>query len=115
MNGVDSKTLKIVNIDGAARVPMLAAHKVQAIETFIMSEPSIRRAVPDAKTVCLFAGDFGLEIYANSIGVQEAFLKQNPDIVKKFVRASLRGWKDAFDNPEEAAHTEFEFGRVRYQ
>jgi NitT/TauT family transport system substrate-binding protein len=109
MNGVDSKTLKIVNIDGAARVPMLAARKVQAIETFIMSEPSIRRAIPDAKPVCLFAGDFGLEIYANSIGVQEAFLKQNPDVVKKFVRASLRGWKDALDNPEEAAKIQVQY------
>jgi NitT/TauT family transport system substrate-binding protein len=109
MNGVDSKTLKIVNIDGAARVPMLAAHKVQAIETFVMSEPSIRRAVTDAKTVCLFAGDFGLEIYANSIGVQDAFLKQNPEIVKKFVRASLRGWKDTLDNPEEAAKIQTQY------
>lgn len=64
MKGIDSKTMKVVNIDGAARVPMLAAHKIATIDTFIMSEPSIRRAVPDAKTVCLFAGDFGLEIYS---------------------------------------------------
>ncbi|MDB5515947.1 MAG: hypothetical protein JWQ17_2705 [Tardiphaga sp.] len=109
MNGVDSKTMKVVNIDGAARVPMLAARKVPAIDVFVMSEPSIRRAIPDAKPVCLFAGDFGLEIYSNSIGVQEAFLKQNPDVVKKFVRASLRGWKDAFDNPEEAAKIQVQY------
>jgi len=109
MNGVDSKTMKVVNIDGAARVPMLAARKVSAIDVFVMSDPSIRRAIPDAKPVCLFAGDFGLEIYSNSIGVQEAFLKQNPDVVKKFVRASLRGWKDAFDNPEEAARIQVQY------
>ncbi|MCP3469048.1 ABC transporter substrate-binding protein [Bradyrhizobium sp. CCGUVB1N3] len=109
MNGVDSKTLKVVNIDGAARVPMLAARKVSAIDTFIMSEPSIRRALTDAKPVCLFAGDFGLEIYANSIGVNEAFLKQNPELVRKFVRASLRGWKDTFDNPEEAARIQLQY------
>jgi NitT/TauT family transport system substrate-binding protein len=88
---------------------MLAARKVPAIDVFVMSEPSIRRAIPDAKPVCLFAGDFGLEIYSNSIGVQEAFLKQNPDVVKKFVRASLRGWKDAFDNPEEAAKIQVQY------
>jgi NitT/TauT family transport system substrate-binding protein len=103
MNKVDSKTLKIVNIDPASRVPMLAAGKVPAIEQFLMSEPGIRRAVTNAKPVCLFAGDFGLEIYANSIGVSEDFLTKNPDIVKKFVRAALKGWKDALANPEEAA------------
>ena len=109
MNGIDSKTMKVTNIDPAARVPMLAAGKVPSIDVFIMSEPSIRRAIPNAKPVCLFAGDFGLDIYANSIGVQEEFLKKNPDVVKKFVRASLRGWKYTFENPDEAVRIQLEY------
>ncbi|RKE70449.1 ABC transporter substrate-binding protein [Pseudorhodoplanes sinuspersici] len=109
MNGIDSKTMKVVNIDAPARVPMLAARKVPSIDLFIMSEPAIRRAVPDAKPVCLFAGDLGLEIYANSIGVHEDFLKKNPDVVKKFVRAALRGWKDTFANPQEAAKIQLQY------
>ncbi|HEY1365265.1 MAG TPA: ABC transporter substrate-binding protein [Xanthobacteraceae bacterium] len=109
MNKVDSRTLKVVNIDPASRVPMLAAGKVQSIDLFIMSEPSIRRAVSNAKPVCLFAGDYGLEIYANSIGVTEEFLDKNPEVVKKFVRASLRGWKDALANPEEAARIQLQY------
>lgn len=109
MNGIDSKTMKVVNIDAPARVPMLAARKVPSIDLFIMSEPAIKRAVPDAKPVCLFAGDLGLEIYANSVGVQEDFLKKNPDVVKKFVRAALRGWKDTFANPQEAAKIQLQY------
>jgi NitT/TauT family transport system substrate-binding protein len=109
MHKVDSKTLKIVNIDPAARVPMLATGKVASIDLFIMSEPSIRRAVSNAKPVCLFAGDYGLEIYANAIGVTEEFLTKNPDVVKKFVRAALRGWKDALANPQEAASIQLQY------
>jgi NitT/TauT family transport system substrate-binding protein len=109
MNGVDSKTMKVVNIDAPARVPMLAARKVASIDLFIMSEPAIKRAVPDAKPVCLFAGDLGLEIYANSIGVHEDYLKANPDVVKKFVRAALRGWKDTFADPQEAAKIQLQY------
>jgi NitT/TauT family transport system substrate-binding protein len=109
MNGVDSKTMKVVNIDAPARVPMLAARKVPSIDLFIMSEPAIKRAVPDAKPVCLFAGDLGLEIYANSIGVHEDYLKANPDVVKKFVRAALRGWKDTFADPQEAAKIQLQY------
>ena len=85
----------MVGIDVASRVPMLAAGKVQSIDQFLMSEPAIRRAVTNAKPVCLFAGDYGLEIYANSIGVAEDFLTKNREAVKKFVRAALKGWKDA--------------------
>jgi len=109
MNGIDSKTMKVVNIDAPARVPMLAARKVPSIDLFIMSEPAIKRAVPDAKPVCLFAGDLGLEIYANSIGVREDYLQKNPEVVKKFVRAALRGWKDTFDNPQEAAKIQLQY------
>jgi NitT/TauT family transport system substrate-binding protein len=103
MHGLDSSTLRVVNIDPPARVPMLAARKVQAIDLFVMSEPSIRRAVKDAEPKCMLLGDHGLDIYSNSIGVREEFLKQNPEVVRSFVRAALRGWKDALANPEEAA------------
>jgi NitT/TauT family transport system substrate-binding protein len=109
MNGVDSKTMKIVNIDAPARVPMLASRKVQSIDLFMMSEPSLKRALTDGKPVCLFAGDLGLEIYANSIGVREDFLKKDPEVVKKFVRAALRGWKYTFEHPDEAAQIELQY------
>ena len=109
MNKVDSKTLKIVNIDAASRVPMLAAGKVQSIDQFLMGEPAIRRAVTNAKPVCLLAGDYGLEIYANSIGVSEDFLAKNPEAVKKFTRAALKGWKDALANPEDAAKIQLQY------
>jgi NitT/TauT family transport system substrate-binding protein len=109
MNGVDSKTLKVVNIDGAARVPMLAAHKIASIDQFIMSEPAIRRAVTDAKPKCLFLGDYGLDIYSNSIGTTEEYLTKNPDVVKKFVRAALRGWQYALAHPQEAAQIQLQY------
>ena len=109
MNNVDPSTLKIVNIDGAARVPMLVAKKVPAIDQFLMGEPSIRRAVTDAQPKCLLLGDYGLDIYSNSIGVREDFLKANPEMVRGFVRAALRGWKDAMANPEEAARIQTQY------
>jgi len=109
MNGVDSKTLKVINIDGASRVPMLAARKVASVDQFLMSEPAIRRAVTDAKPVCMFLGDFGLDIYSNSIGTTEDFLTKNPDVVKKFVRAALRGWQYALAHPQEAAQIQLQY------
>lgn len=109
MNNLDPSTLKIVNIDGSARVPMLIAGKVQAIDQFIMGEPSIRRAAAGATPKCLLLADYGLDIYSNSIGVREDFLKANPEAVRGFVRAALRGWKDALANPEEAAKIQVQY------
>ena len=109
MNNLDPSTLKIVNIDGAARVPMLVARKVPAIDQFLMGEPSIRRAAGDAQAKCLLLGDYGLDIYANSIGVKEELLKSNPEMVRGFVRAALRGWQYALANPEEAASIQVKY------
>lgn len=110
MNNLDPGTLKIVNIDGAARVPMLASGKVQAIDQFLMGEPSIRRALAGAATPkCLLLADYGLDIYANSIGVKDDYLKKHPDAVRGFVRAALRGWKDALANPDEAARIQTQY------
>ncbi len=36
-------------------------------------------------------------------GRRESFLKENPEVVKAFVRATLRGYQYAFKNPQEAA------------
>ena len=112
LNGVDPSTLKVVNIDGSARVPMLAAKKVQAIDLFIMSEPAIKRAVQDAEPYCFLLGDHGLDIYSNSIGVRADFIEKSPEVVRGFVRAALRGWKDALANPEEAAQVQLQFLRA---
>ena len=109
MNGLDPSTLRVVNIDAAARVPMLAARKVQSIDLFVMSEPSIRRAVKDAEVKCMLLGDHGLDIYANGIGVKDEFLQKNPAVVRGFVRASLRGWKDALADPAEAARLQVQY------
>jgi NitT/TauT family transport system substrate-binding protein len=40
---------------------------------------------------------------AQGIGVSDQVLKEKPDLVRKFVKAALRGMKDIMDNPDKAA------------
>ncbi len=102
-NGLDPDSLKVENIEPSARVAMLAARKVPAVDFYIMSKPGIERAVKGAKVQSLLLADHGLDLYSNAIGAKESFLKEHPDIMKKFVRAGLRGYQYAFAHPEEAA------------
>ena len=57
----------------------------------------------------MLLADHGLDIYANGIGVKDDFLQKNPEVVRRFVRAALRGWKDALANPEEAAKLQVQY------
>src|SRR3954471_13263766 len=102
-NGLDASSLKVVNLDPSSLVAALASRKIQSIGLFAMSETAIKRAVKDAEVKHMLLADHGLDIYANGIGVKDEFLQKNPEAVRRFVRAALRGWKDALANPEEAA------------
>jgi NitT/TauT family transport system substrate-binding protein len=106
LKGLDPKSIKFTNIAPTARIPMLVAGKVPAIHLFTLSEPGIRKVVSGASVKMFVPGDHGLELYSLGLGVTEEFLQKNPELVRGFVRASMRGWQDAMRNPEEAADIE---------
>src|SRR4029453_19669967 len=48
--------------------------------------------------------DFGLNVLGSSMYVSNAFAEQNPETVKKPLRATAKGYRDAMANPKEAAN-----------
>lgn len=46
--------------------------------------------------------DYGVHFYADTLYTTDSFESQNPDIVLRFLRATLRGWTYAIENPEAA-------------
>ena len=46
--------------------------------------------------------DYGVEFYADAILTTADTIKQNPDVVRRFVNASLQGWNYAYVHPMEA-------------
>ena len=101
--GLKADTVKYTNIDPAARIGMLVAKKIPAIETFAMSMPGVVKAAGGAEAQIFLLANAGLSLYSNGILVREDYLKAEPAKVKAFVKASLQGWKDAIANPKEAA------------
>jgi NitT/TauT family transport system substrate-binding protein len=103
--GLDPRKLKIANIAPPARASALLTRQVPAIEFFVMARPGLEAGAKDAGTELrtFLLGDQGLELYSNGIAVTEDTLARNPEVVKGFVRAGLRGWKFALANPQKAA------------
>ena len=101
--GLDPNTLQMESIEPSARIAMLATRKIPAIDFFIITKPAMERAVKDAKVTTFLFADHGLDLYSNGIGAKESFLKENPETVKAFVRATLKGYQYAFKNKSEAA------------
>ncbi|MBP1739750.1 MAG: hypothetical protein H6Q48_2043, partial [Deltaproteobacteria bacterium] len=73
--------------------------------------PGLEREAKDAILRTFLLGDHGLVLYSNGIGAKEEYLKKNPKVVQAFVKASLRGWKDALSNPEDAADRQLKYSK----
>jgi NitT/TauT family transport system substrate-binding protein len=54
--------------------------------------------------------DYGVDIYADTLFTTEKMLKEKPDMVRKFVAATLQGWNSAIAAPEEAAKITVKYG-----
>ena len=55
--------------------------------------------------------DYGVDLYADTLFTTEAVLRKEPEVVRKFVRATLNGWQYAVDHPQEAANIVLEYDR----
>lgn len=45
--------------------------------------------------------DYGIDFYGDSIFTRNELIANDPELVERFKRASLKGWKYALDNPNE--------------
>ena len=108
---LDPSKLTVADITPAARASALLTKQVPSIEFFAMAKPGLEQAADSVheKLQAYLPADNGLELYSNGIGVTEQYLAKNPDVVRKFVRAALKGWKFALDNPAKAAQDEIKY------
>lgn len=104
--GLDPASIKFTNIDGSARASMLLSGKIPAIETFVFGQVGMERNSKPGELQTFLLADHGLNLYSNGLLAKEAYIKSQPDVVRAFVKASLKGWHDALSNMDEAAALE---------
>ncbi len=46
--------------------------------------------------------DYGIHLYGDVLFAADRLIEENPDLVLRFLRATLRGWQWAIENPQEA-------------
>jgi NitT/TauT family transport system substrate-binding protein len=72
-------------------------------QVFVTSEPFFARK-SGAQVRTLLTSDTGYDPY-RVFDTSTSFLKEHPEVVAKFVRASLRGWRDYLNDPTAANET----------
>lgn len=50
----------------------------------------------------VWVDDYGVCFYADTIVTREALIQENPELVKRFLQATIKGWRYAIENPAHA-------------
>lgn len=100
--GIDVASMEIQNIEPSLREVLLAQGKVDAIPGQVFNSLLELKAkgVNEADIKYFMYKDYGLELYGNSIAASREFLKKNPEAVRGFLRATVKGLKDIAKDPE---------------
>lgn len=102
--GIDMSTIQIQYIDPKLREVLLAQGTVDAIpgQVFNSLLELQAKGVKKEDIRYFMYKDYGLELYGNSIAASRSFLKEHPDAVKGFLRATVKALKDIAKDPELA-------------
>ncbi|MCL4458654.1 MAG: ABC transporter substrate-binding protein [Chloroflexi bacterium] len=100
--GIDASKVTWKFVDPATLPALLAAKQVDGISQFMPGEPMLEKAVAPKKLVRLAYADAGMEMYSNGIIATDETIQKQPDMVRRFVLATLKGVQYALDHPDEA-------------
>jgi len=104
LNDVDATKVTLEPIALPVRIPMLAAGQLDAAlgYSFRLYVDLKDRGVPVGDIIQLQMPDYKLKLYGAAIIVNSKFAAEQPDAVRKFLRATVRGFRDAIRNPTTA-------------
>ena len=103
INNVDLDKIQRIQMDASARTSQFLTRKIDVMSVYLSNElPQLEKRA-GVKFNVLRISDFGLNLLGASIIVGNAFAEQNPETVKKLLRATAKGYRDAMADPKQAA------------
>jgi NitT/TauT family transport system substrate-binding protein len=108
VNGLSMSDVTVQDVEAAAKVALLAEGQVDAIMGFFHDQgPTIEHASGEDVEALLWA-DFGMNMLGTGIVVHDQTIAEDPDLVAAFVRATVRSFEEAAENPDDAVKAMFE-------
>ncbi len=103
---IDRKKIKEVAIGYDATE--LLAGKTDVSTGYITNEP--QQVIEKGKEVnTILMADYGVNMYADVVFVTEETIKTKPELVTRFLRATLKGWQYAIEHEDEAVTTTLKY------
>ena len=97
--GLDPATVHQVDVE--FDLDAFAKGQVDAYAVYITSLlPAVHERGLDLNVI--YPDDYGVHLYGDTLFTSDRLIQEHPDLVLRFVRATLRGWRWVVENAEEA-------------
>ncbi|MGB6447593.1 MAG: ABC transporter substrate-binding protein [Xanthobacteraceae bacterium] len=103
--GIDPAKVTILNLSPSAKYASLVSKSVDSIVGFVNEEPVIAQAAEKTgmKINKFTFADYGIDYYSIGIIVGDQTIATKPDLVKRFVEATMKGYAWTIQHPDTAA------------
>ncbi|MCG8683278.1 MAG: ABC transporter substrate-binding protein [Desulfobacterales bacterium] len=97
--GLDFDSLNIIDKTKSANQRFITGD-IDAINGSVANQPYLflRKGIP---YTLIKPNNYGIDFYGDTLFTTEEIVKKGPELVRAFMNASFKGWKYAFDNPDE--------------
>lgn len=106
MNGKPKDFVRLLRMDPAVVDAALLEGKIDLAECWRGSNRAVilkQASTTGAKVDWIEYSDYGLNAYGSGFATTEDIINKRPDLVRRFLRASYKGYEFAIANPEQAA------------
>jgi len=99
---IDTDTVTQVQLDYGAKNQSFLEGDIDILPVYINNELPVLRTMSDREINVLMPADFGFNTIANGIITHDDTIKENPDLVRRFIAAVAKGYEYSLAHPEEA-------------
>ncbi|MEP7084790.1 MAG: ABC transporter substrate-binding protein [Betaproteobacteria bacterium] len=100
-NGVDIDKVKILRVDGAGKMVAVAEKRAEALMAGLDNQ-SLTLPKQGVPLVDFAYSKYGTNTVGLTIFTHNDLIKENPDLVRRFVKATIRSFEAAIKDPEAA-------------
>jgi NitT/TauT family transport system substrate-binding protein len=99
--GIDASKVTVETIGLPVREPLLAAGQIDAVtgQSLQVAIGLQERGVPADDIAVMLMADFGVELYGDAVIVNSRFAAEQPEAVRGFLRALVKGLKETARSP----------------
>ena len=108
--GLDIKKVKIVTYDP----DYVAFYKGEVDVTAVYATGGlIKMRQKGLKLNLIWPSDYGIHFYSDTLVTTDRMILEKPDLVTRFLRASLKGWQDAIEDYRQAVAVTLKYSQIK--